>query len=82
MPKFVVVNGMLPVPPQVVGLTAVPATKVGADGSVSVFVVLSLPVQPALVMLNSEYVPCVNPLKVKVLEAIVILAVWAVVPFL
>ena len=82
MPKFVVVNGMLPVPPQVVGLTAVPANKVGAEGSVSVLGLLSVAVHPALVIENSEYVPCVKLLKVKALEAIVILAVWAVVPFL
>ena len=42
---------MLPlVPAQVVGLVAVPATKVGVGGFVKVFVVEALPVQPLLVM--------------------------------
>ena len=45
-----VANTMLPlVPAQVVGLVAVPATKVGV-GFVKVFVVEALPVQPLLVM--------------------------------
>ena len=42
---------MLPlVPAQVVGVVAVPATKVGVGGFVKVFVVEALPVQPLLVM--------------------------------
>ena len=53
--KLVVENAMLPLlPPQDVGFVAVPAAMVGADGSLRVFTVASLPVQPALVMLNSE----------------------------
>jgi hypothetical protein len=41
---------MLPfVPPQLVGFVTVPAANVGADGSVNVFVVASVPVQPAFV---------------------------------
>ena len=51
MGRLVVANKMLPlVPPQVVGLVAVPATKVGVGGFVKVFVVEALPVQPLLVM--------------------------------
>ena len=48
-------NAMLPLfPPQEIGFVAVPAAMVGADGSLRVLAVASLPVQPALVMLNSE----------------------------
>ena len=46
-----VANVMLPlVPPHVVGLATVPATKVGVGGFVKVFTVASVPVQPLLVM--------------------------------
>ena len=64
---------MLPsMPAQVVGLVAVPATKVGVRGLDRVFTVASEPVQPLLVMEKLLYVPTVNPLKVNAFEAIVI----------
>jgi len=64
---------MLPlVPPQVVGLVDKPARSVCELGFDRVFTVASEPVQPLLVMEKLLYVPTVNPLKVNVLEAIVI----------
>ena len=47
--KLVEVNGILPVPPQVVGFTTVPAEIVGVAGSVNVLEVEAVPVHPALV---------------------------------
>ena len=50
-----VVKAILPfVPAQVVGLVAVPAVKVGAVGSVNVFEVATVPVQPTLVSEKAE----------------------------
>ena len=43
--KLVLVNGILPVAPQVAGLTTVPAEIVGAAGSVKVLEVETVPVQ-------------------------------------
>ena len=51
MGRLVVANKILPlVPAQVVGLVAVPATKVGVGGFDRVFTVASEPVQPLLVI--------------------------------
>ena len=49
--RLVVANTILPlVPAQVVGLVVTPASKVGDRGAVKVFVLLSVAIQPLLVM--------------------------------
>lgn len=63
---------MLPlVPPQVVGLVIVPAMRVREVGLVRVLTVASVPVQPLLVIEKLLYVPAAKSLKVKALEATV-----------
>ena len=47
--KLVEINGILPVPPQVVGFITVPAEIVGVAGSAIIFEVATVPVQPLLV---------------------------------
>ena len=47
--KLVEVNGILPVAPQVVGFTTVPAVMVGVAGYAIIFEVATVPVQPLFV---------------------------------
>jgi hypothetical protein len=77
---LVVVNGMFPVPPQVVGFTGVPTVKVGAVGAVNVFEVAVVPVQPLLVTEKLLYVPAFKPLNVKEFAVTIILCGLVVAP--
>ena len=70
--KLVVAKTILPlVPPQVVGLVATPASRVGDRAAVKVFVLLSVAIQSLLVMEKLVYVPVDKPLTINVLEVIV-----------